>query len=90
MRNLLIGASIAVLVVDGCNSAPAATPAPTVAADVCAKEVVKQPGKLILSTDSPYVFLTFNLSYVGINNRIGGIEPTSLGIGYNRERWFIK
>ena len=33
---------------------------------------------------------TFNLSYVGINNRIGGIEPTPLGIGYNREHWFVK
>jgi len=44
----------------------------------------------ILSTDAPYVFLTFNLSYIGINNRIGGIEPTPLGIGYNREQWYIK
>ena len=44
----------------------------------------------ILSTDAPYVFLTFNMSYTGVSNRIGGIEPTPLGIGYNRDRWFIK
>jgi peptide/nickel transport system substrate-binding protein len=44
----------------------------------------------ILSTDAPYVFLTFNMAYVGMNNRVGGIEPTALGIGYNRERWYIK
>jgi peptide/nickel transport system substrate-binding protein len=51
---------------------------------------IYQEIQTILSTDAPYVFLTFNLSYVGINSRIGGIEPTSIGIGYNRERWYIK
>lgn len=54
------------------------------------RKAIYQEIQTILSTDAPYVFLTFNLSYVGINNRIGGIEPTPLGIGYNRERWFIK
>jgi peptide/nickel transport system substrate-binding protein len=51
---------------------------------------IYQEIQTILSTDAPYVFLTFNLSYVGINSRIGGIEPTPIGIGYNRERWYIK
>jgi peptide/nickel transport system substrate-binding protein len=54
------------------------------------RKKIYQEIQTILSTDSPYVFLTFNLAYVGVNNRIGGIEPTPLGIGYNRERWFIK
>jgi peptide/nickel transport system substrate-binding protein len=54
------------------------------------RKKIYQEIQTILSTDSPYVYLTFNLSYVGINNRIGGIEPTPVGIGYNRERWFIK
>ncbi len=44
----------------------------------------------IISSDAPYVFLTTDLAYTGINNRIGGIEPTPLGIGHNRERWFVK
>ena len=44
----------------------------------------------ILAEDSPYVFLTVNKSYIGVSNRIGGIEPTALGIGWNRERWFVK
>ena len=44
----------------------------------------------IISEDAPYVFLTTDLTYIGISNRIGGIEPTPLGIGHNRERWFIK
>ena len=54
------------------------------------RKKIYQEIQSILSTDAPYVFLTFNLSYVGINNRVGGIEPTSIGIGYNRERWYIK
>jgi peptide/nickel transport system substrate-binding protein len=54
------------------------------------RKKIYQEIQLILSTDSPYVFLTFNLSYIGISNKVGGIEPTSIGIGYNREQWFIK
>ena len=44
----------------------------------------------IMSEESPYVFLTYSKSYIGVSNRIGGIEPTALGIGWNRERWFVK
>jgi peptide/nickel transport system substrate-binding protein len=44
----------------------------------------------IISTDAPYVFLTTDLNYIGISNRVGGIEPSPMGIGHNRERWFIK
>ncbi|MDP8923424.1 MAG: ABC transporter substrate-binding protein, partial [Chloroflexota bacterium] len=44
----------------------------------------------IMAEESPYIFLTYSKSYIGVNNRIGGIEPTSLGIGWNRERWFVK
>jgi peptide/nickel transport system substrate-binding protein len=54
------------------------------------RKAIYQEIQQILSTESPYVFLTFNLSYTGVNNRIGGIEPTSVGIGYNREHWYIK
>ena len=43
-----------------------------------------------MSEESPYIFLTYSKSYIGVNNRIGGIEPTALGIGWNRERWFVK
>jgi peptide/nickel transport system substrate-binding protein len=54
------------------------------------RKQIYQEIQQIISTDAPYVFLTTDLSYVGINNRVGGIEPTPLGIGHNRERWFIK
>jgi len=54
------------------------------------RKKIYQEIQTILSTEAPYVFLTFNLSYTGVSNRVGGIEPTPLGIGYNRERWYIK
>ncbi len=54
------------------------------------RKQIYQEIQTILAEDSPYVFLTFNKSYIGVNNRIGGIEPTALGIGWNREQWFVK
>jgi peptide/nickel transport system substrate-binding protein len=54
------------------------------------RKQIYQEIQTILSTDAPYLFLTFNLAYVGVNNRIGGIEPTPIGYLYNFERWFIK
>ena len=44
----------------------------------------------ILSDDLPYIFLTMSKAYTGINNRIGGVEVTPLGIGQNIEQWYVK
>ncbi len=44
----------------------------------------------IIAEDSPYVFLFYNKSWSGQNNRIKGIEPTALGIGWNQEDWYIE
>ncbi len=44
----------------------------------------------ILAEDAPYIFMFQNLSYTGINRRIGGIKPTVIGIGYNLEEWYVK
>ncbi len=43
-----------------------------------------------IAEDAPYVFLFYNKSWSGQNNRIQGIEPTSLGIGWNFEDWYIR
>ena len=43
-----------------------------------------------ITQDAPYIFLTADMSYLGINKRVGGIEPTPLGIRYNLEKWYIK
>ena len=44
----------------------------------------------IISDDAPYVFLTMNKSYAGVSKRVGGVEPTPLGINHNIEQWYIK
>jgi len=43
----------------------------------------------IIADDSPYIFLWYRKEWSGQNNRIKGIEPTLLGIGWNSEDWYI-
>lgn len=44
----------------------------------------------IISEESPYIFLFYQKRWSGQNNRIQGIEPSALGIGWNSEDWFIE
>lgn len=44
----------------------------------------------IIAEESPYVFLYYRKGWSGVNNRIQGIDPTALGITYNREDWYIE
>ncbi len=44
----------------------------------------------IISEEAPYVFLYYRKAWSGQNNRIQGIQPNSLGIGWNQEDWWIK
>ncbi len=44
----------------------------------------------ILAEESPYIFLWYQKAWSGQNNRIKGIEPTLLGIGWNQEEWYIQ
>jgi peptide/nickel transport system substrate-binding protein len=53
------------------------------------KRIYQQIQKTI-SDEEPYIFLTMNKAYTGISNRIGGIEVSPLGIGYNIEQWYVK
>ena len=43
-----------------------------------------------LEEDAPYIFLFYNKTWSGQNNRIQGIEPTALGIGWNFEDWYVE
>lgn len=43
----------------------------------------------IIAADAPRIFLFYSKSRSGQNQRIQGIEPTTLGIGWNSEEWFI-
>jgi peptide/nickel transport system substrate-binding protein len=44
----------------------------------------------IIAEDSPYIFISQDQSYAFFNKRIGGIRPTTIGIGYNIEQWYVK
>jgi peptide/nickel transport system substrate-binding protein len=44
----------------------------------------------IIADDAPYVFLFYQKAWSGQNNRIKGIEPTLLGIGWNSDDWYIE
>ncbi len=43
----------------------------------------------IIADEAPYVFLFYNKSWSGQNNRVQGIEPRPLGIGWNTEDWYV-
>ncbi|MEX1019858.1 MAG: ABC transporter substrate-binding protein [Litorilinea sp.] len=44
----------------------------------------------IISDEAPYVFLFYQKAWSGQNNRIQGIDPRALGIGWNSEDWYIQ
>jgi peptide/nickel transport system substrate-binding protein len=39
--------------------------------------------------EAPYVFLFYNKTWSGQNNRVQGIDPRTVGIGWNLADWFI-
>jgi peptide/nickel transport system substrate-binding protein len=44
----------------------------------------------IIAEEMPYVFLWNQKTWSGQNNRIGGIDPKPLGIGWNSNDWYIR
>jgi len=44
----------------------------------------------ILAEDQPYIFLYANKAYEGVNNRLGGIVPSPLGLDWNLEQWYVR
>ncbi len=44
----------------------------------------------IIAEDAPYVFLFYQKAWSGQNNRIKGITPSPLGIGWDQEDWYIE
>jgi peptide/nickel transport system substrate-binding protein len=44
----------------------------------------------IIAEEAPYIFLYYSKAWSGQNNRIQGIDPRTLGIGWNSEDWFIR
>jgi len=52
------------------------------------KSVFQQIQKII-STDAPYIFLTYRTGYTFLNKRVTPNAPTQLGISYFPEQWYI-
>lgn len=44
----------------------------------------------IIATESPYIFLYYRKDASAQNNRIQGLEPTSLGIDWNIPDWYVE
>jgi peptide/nickel transport system substrate-binding protein len=44
----------------------------------------------ILTEDQPYIYLYQTKSFEAISNRIGGLKPSPLGLGWNIEEWYVK
>jgi peptide/nickel transport system substrate-binding protein len=44
----------------------------------------------IIAEEAPYVFLFYSKSWSGQNNRVQGIEPKTLGIGWNSQDWWLE
>ncbi|MBX3013244.1 MAG: hypothetical protein KF832_17125 [Caldilineaceae bacterium] len=58
--------------------------------DVEVRKEKYQEVQRIIAEESPYIFLFYNKAWSGQNNRIQGIEPRALGIGWNSEDWYIE
>jgi peptide/nickel transport system substrate-binding protein len=58
--------------------------------DTASRKKVFQQIQQAISTDSPYIFLAYSVGYAFLNKRVIPNDPTSLGINYYPERWFIK
>ncbi len=44
----------------------------------------------IIAEEAPYIFLFYKKSWSGQNNRILGIDPKPLGIGWNSLDWYVE
>jgi len=49
-----------------------------------------QEAQMAISEEAPYIFMFYQKSWSGQNNRIQGIDPKPLGIGWNYADWFIE
>lgn len=56
------------------------------------RKAIYQEIQQIVSEDAAYVFLCYNLGYVAVNRRIGGVRATPLGIAADEGMlgWFVR
>jgi peptide/nickel transport system substrate-binding protein len=58
--------------------------------DLEKRKRIYQEIQQIISEDAPYIFTTYSMSYQAVNKRIGGVEISKLGTGWNLEKWHVK
>lgn len=64
--------------------------------DTSKRKAIMSQIQKIESTDGPYIYLIAQTAFAVVNNRIGGVTPTALGIGINNiaysyaTDWYIK
>lgn len=58
--------------------------------DIDVRREKYQAVQRIIAADAPYVFLFYQKTWSGQNNRIQGIIPKALGIGWNSLDWYIQ
>jgi peptide/nickel transport system substrate-binding protein len=58
--------------------------------DTAVRREKYQQVQKIIADDSPYIFLFYQKSWAGLNQRVQGIEPTALGIGWNSDEWWVE
>ncbi len=58
--------------------------------DTESRKKVFQQIQQIISTDSPYIFLVYNVGYAFLNQRVVPNPPSPLGINYAPEKWYMK
>ena len=44
----------------------------------------------IIADDVPYITISYRKRATAQNNRVKGLEPTALGVGWNQEEWYIE
>jgi peptide/nickel transport system substrate-binding protein len=58
--------------------------------DQSVRKPLYQQIQQIIAADAPYIFLFYSKAWDGENNRIQGIQPTALGVGWNFPDWYIE
>lgn len=58
--------------------------------DIESRKQKYQEIQKIIAEESPYIFLYYRKAWAGENNRIKGIEPKPIGLGWNSEDWYTQ
>ncbi|HEY7064308.1 MAG TPA: hypothetical protein VII06_22720 [Chloroflexota bacterium] len=55
-----------------------------------ARKQIYQEIQRVLTEDQAAIFIMQDKRWAGVNNRIGGIRPSPLGLDWNIHEWYVK